>query len=257
MSGLVVATFNVQETLCASDALLALGQVLERSPDVIGLQEWHLRRWPLLRAAGSVRPAPWVRLLRTSVEADFTWRAAPVGGCVIGIRQDRFELRSCTAHVLSWPGRADRCEGGLGVEAGRVAVVVRCRDRSSGRLVALIGYHLVHGVQLGVGYRPDRPRLVARHRREVSRLGGLVTRLREEGDEVIAFGDSNYHGFRLPCLVSAWSKSGGGPGTLGRRRVDDVHAPTPPRSINVIKTRSDHDAVVVQYAGSATTRPTR
>jgi hypothetical protein len=246
-----VASCNVQETLSRSDAMRTLALVLGQSPNVVGLQEWSPRRWRLLCPSGSVRAAPGgLRVPGASPDGgEYAWCAGLVGGCVVGVRRDKFALQGCSVAVLSWPGPADRDEGRFGLEAPRVAVVIRCRDRADGRLLALVGYHLVHGVQRGAGYRDDRPRLVARHRHEVSRLTSLVADLQAEGRDVLALGDSNFHGFRLPQLTSAWSADRGDVGTLGRRRVDDVHAPKAPVSVTSIGTPSDHRAVIAHYDG--------
>jgi hypothetical protein len=118
--------------------------------------------------------------------------------------------------------------------------VVTCDELS------LVVYHLASQVQgADDAYRPDRPRLVERHRREVVELQRLVARL---GAPTYACGDSNFHGFRLPGLVSAW-EGRPSPGTLGaRRQVDDIHGPTAPLDVVTVRTPSDHLAVVATYA---------
>jgi hypothetical protein len=175
----------------------------------------------------------------------YRWHVPVLGGCVLGARSSRFVTKSCRPVVLSWPGRADRGERILDLEPPRLATVAVYRDLLVDRTVCLIGYHLVSGVQARDRYREDRPRLVARHRREVQVLRGIVRRMVGDGHDVYALGDSNFHVMGLPGLVSAWEGRDDEPGTLGpRRHVDDVHAPRPARSVSLIATASDHRAVV-------------
>ena len=252
--GLVVVTANVQQGLSSSAATRTLGQVLDTGPDVVGLQEWYPRRWRLLTRSGSLRPVPGTRLRLGGAQGGrMGWYAGVVGGCVVGLDRRRFRLTGCEPLVLSRAGRADRGDTRLGLEAARVAVVARAEERATGRRLAVLGYHLVHGVQRSGRYREDRPRLADRHRAEVARLSAAVERLRRDGDLVLALGDSNFHGLRLPGLMSAWAgaESGAGSaseeGTLGRRQVDDVHASSAASSLETLVTPSDHRALVVRY----------
>jgi len=76
----------------------------------------------------------------------------------------------------------------------------------------------------------------------------LVAEQQRLGRAVHAGGDSNLHGFRLAGLTSAWDGADlqGLGGTLGRRRVDDVHGPGPAREVRLVTTASDHRALVVR-----------
>ena len=245
---LVVATANVQQDLSTCTAARALGLVLGVGAHVVGLQEWYPRRWRPLTRSGSLRPVPGAGIsFRGHRGGRLAWCAGVVGGCVVGLDRARFRLTGCEPLVLSRPGHADRGEGWLGVEPSRVAVVARGEERSTGRRLAVVGYHLVHGVQQAGRYRGDRPALADRHRAEVARLSCEVDRLRAEGNLVLALGDSNFHGLRLPGLASAWASSGSEEGTLGRRQVDDVHATWAPTSLATLETPSDHRALVVRY----------
>ncbi len=108
-------------------------------------------------------------------------------------------------------------------------------------------YHLASQVQGGDdAYRADRPRLVARHRREAAALRELVAGL---DGPTYAGGDSNFHGFRIPGLMSAWDAPDRTSGTHGaRRQIDDIHAPAAPADVVTVQTPSDHLAVVATYA---------
>ena len=227
---LVVATANVLGSLPAPDARAAVDAVLAHRPDLVALQEWHPWRWRLLD--GFPR---------------YEWFRTVLGGCVVGTRRDRFTVVSRWTHGLSGPGRGDRDGRLLGLEPARRAAAVRAHDRESGSTLAAVSYHLVSQVQADDRYREqDRPRLVARHRRETAALVRLVSGL---GVPAYACGDSNFHGFRLPGLVSVWDSRPDAGGTLGpRRQIDDVHAPAAPVDVVTVPTASDHLAVVATYA---------
>jgi endonuclease/exonuclease/phosphatase family metal-dependent hydrolase len=239
-----VATANVLYTLGTDDARTALRQVLALEPDLVGLQEWLPTRLGLLRETGRVGAVPGRRVRR---QDGYLWNLPVVGGCAVGARADRFELLGCRARLLSPPGRADHEDRFLGLEPPRVATVAVYADRRLDRTVALVDYHLAPGVQRRGSYRADRPRLVARHRREVRRLEEIVAELLALGHVVHAVGDSNFDGLRLAGLTSAWEGHEDAPGTLGPvRRVDDVHGPGLAESVRLLETPSDHRAVVAR-----------
>ena len=228
----VVATANVQGSLSRTDAQRAVALVLEHRPDLVALQEWHPWRAGLLRRF-----------------TDYRWYEPLLGGCAVGARRERFERTSRRTRVLSPPGRADRAGRLLGLEPARLASVTLHRDLLSGGTVALVDYHLASQVQGGGRYREeDRPRLVARHRRESSEVVRLVAETLADGHATYACGDSNFHGFRIPGLVSAWEGRAHAGGTLGTsRQVDDVHAVAAPLEVLTVRTPSDHAAVVATY----------
>lgn len=246
MGPTTVATANVLSSLDRREAYAALAGVLAHEPDLVGLQEWYPPRLGLLRRTGPVAPLPPGRVLPWSHGA-YVWAAPLLGGCAVGARADRFEPLSWRQVVLSRPGRADRGESRLGLEPARLATVAVLRDRHEDRTVCLVDYHLVSGVQAHDRYRPERPVLVGRHRREVTALERVVRRQQALGHVVYAVGDSNLHGLRLPGLTSAWEGRPDHPGTLGpRRRVDDVHGPGSAIQVTLVESASDHRAVVVR-----------
>ncbi len=247
--GLVVATANVLCTLRRDEAREALRTVLDRAPDLIGLQEWALTRSRLLRETGSVRLVPRVVVRRQHRTArrgpGYVWAAPLAGGCAVGLRADRFELLGCHSQFLSWFGRGEG-ERRTTILPARIATVAVCRDRHLDRLVSVVSFHLAPGVQAGGRYREDRPRRAARHQHEVRSLQRLVDEQRAQGHVVYAVGDSNFDGLRLAGLTSAWEGREDDPGTLGpRRKVDDVHGPGRATSVTLLTTGSDHKAVVV------------
>jgi hypothetical protein len=246
-----VATANVLYTLGPGDARTALADILALRPDLVGLQEWYPSRTCLLRETGRVELVPnlGVRLDRRggAGAGDYRWIMPLIGGCVVGARADRYVLRSSGTRLLSGPGRGDRDHRFMGLEPARLATVAVYLDRHVDRTVALVGYHLVSGVQARGRYRADRPALVERHRREVHRLELLVAELLAAGHAVHAVGDSNFDGLRLPGLTSAWEGREDAPGTLGpHRKVDDVHGPGPAELVTTLTTPSDHQAIVVR-----------
>lgn len=245
----VVATANVLRSLGRADARAALQGVLELKPDLVGLQEWEVFRLPLLRETGSVTLAPFrkprwraSRVRRTDA---YAWCAAPVGGCAVGARADRYELLRCTSRLLSRPGRAERADRPFGMEPPRLATVAEYLDLLRRKRVTLISYHLAAGVQRAGAYRTDRPRLCARHTGEIGSLQRIVDRYLAAGHDVYAVGDSNFHGMRLNRLTSIWEGRDDHAGTHGGgRKIDDVHGPSAATEVRLLVNKSDHRAVV-------------
>jgi hypothetical protein len=110
-----------------------------------------------------------------------------------------------------------------------------------------VDFHLTPGVQRSGAYRDDRPLLVARHRLEVQRLERIVAEERAGSQVVYAVGDSNFDGQRLAGLRSAWEGRESHPGTLWRRKIDDVFGPTVASQVELVRTPSDHAAVVARF----------
>ncbi len=221
-------------------------QVLEASPDLVALQEWYVTRLGLLRQFGSVRIVPGFNI--GMVKPAFHWVSALAGGNVVGARADRYEPVTARVVFVSGIGRSDRPERFLRLEPPREVTVGVFRDRTTGRTVAMLSYHLVPGVQADGEYRADRPLLVRRHRSEVARLEQLVAELEQAGHVVYAAGDSNFDGLRLSGLTSAWDGREDHPGTIGSatRKVDDVHGPGRADEVALVTTPSDHRALVVR-----------
>lgn len=236
MTGLRISSANVQCILESAAASRVLRDVLATDPDVVLLQEWALKRVLILRREGSVRVVAPVSLGCGGV-GDYRWFAPITGGCAIGIRDARFEGSHARLRFLSLPGWSE----GQRVQPGRTALEVRAIDQITQRPVTFISYHLIPGSEFGGNYLPDRPHQAARHRHEQARLQRAIDRSRAIGD-VYAGGDSNFDGFAIKNLVSAWSGSLHEPG-----RIDDVFAPRAARAITTIETESDHRALVVDY----------
>jgi hypothetical protein len=244
-----VASANILQSLSARAARTALDHVLALEPDLVGLQEWYPARFRILTETGRVGFVPDLGLTRSTTEgaAAYLWNTPLLGGCAVGARADRFELVQCLTRLLSRPGIADRQKGRPTPEPGRAATISVYRDLLVDRTVSLVDYHLVSGVQSGGRYRDDRPVLVRRHRRECEVLQALVHQQLRHGHVVYAVGDSNFDGFRIEGLTSAWVGRENHPGTLGpERKVDDVHGPGAAEELTLVTTGSDHRAVVVR-----------
>jgi len=242
----VVATANVLRSLRTDQARACLHAVLDGAPDLVGLQEWGVSRLRLLRRTGAVRLLPGPGPRRS--DGVYHWALPLLGDCAVGARADRYDVLGCGVHVLSRPGRADKPDRWLGLEPPRLATVGTYRDRHSGRVVSLVCYHLVPGVQARGRYRSDRPRLVARHRAEVRRLQQVVDEELDRGRDVYAVGDSNLDGLRLAGLTSAWEGREDLPGTFGaHRKIDDVHGRGAAASVTLLPTPSDHRAVLTVW----------
>lgn len=223
----VVATANIHLALGPRDACTALEAVLAAGPDLVGLQEWGWSRRLLLPRTG------------------YTWVTPVYGGNPVGARSDRFELIGHRQRILGWVARSDRGARPVPVLPPRTATVVLVHDRLLDRAVSVVNYHLVPGVQSRGRYRADRPLLVVRHVAEVRRLERLVRAQLAAGYVTFALGDSNFHGLRIPGLTSAWQGRENGPGTLGSaRKIDDVFGPGSATAVTLIRTASDHKAVV-------------
>jgi hypothetical protein len=238
-----VATANILYKLPRARAREALDLVLAEEPDLVGLQEWYVVRLPLLRASGSVRVTPGPPVAVPGAARRFHWVTGLGGGNAVGARADRFDLLAAHQPWLSMPGPTDRDDRLLGLEPPREATVGVFRDREAGDTVALNSYHLVSGAVRGAAYRPDRARLVARHRHEVGRLERFIARLHDQGHRVYAVGDSNHHLQRFAGLTSAWEGRDALP-TCGRQTLDDVHGPGPASAVRLLPTPSDHLAVL-------------
>lgn len=247
---LLVATANVLRSLDAPVAGEVLDDVLARVPDLVALQEWGLRRYPLLRRRGPVRLlAPGFRtppLGPGGPRDGYTWLAPLAGGCAVGARTERLRLLDARLRLLSGPGRADAGARPLLLRPPRLATVATYRDRATSVRITFVGYHLMPAVQVRGRYRADRPLLEGAHRQETLTLQRLVRERLALGDVVVAAGDSNFDGFRIEGLTSAWAGREGRRGTLGHRKVDDVHGPRPAVSVTLLPNASDHRAVLVR-----------
>jgi hypothetical protein len=240
----LVATGNVQVRLPRSEAMACLDPLLDAGVDIVVLQEWSPARSLLLRDSGSVRftPGP----IRIPGATSYSW-IQTIGDSTVGLRSERLGFEGARPLLLSGFTRGESPTRPLGIEPAQFGLVVRCRERESGIPVSVIGYHLVAGVESAGKLRTDRPRLVARHRREVGRVQAAVAAEQAAGRIVYAAGDANVVGLRLRGLTSVWADQPAGEGTCGGRRIDDIFAPGPATSVTLLENPSDHRAILAAY----------
>jgi hypothetical protein len=229
-----VATANVLRDITRAQAAAALASVLDHDPDLVGLQEWGLRRRGLVDA----HPA-------------WSWITPAYGENAVGFRASRYTLLGWRHAFLGGLALADRGVRSVPVLPPRTATTVRLHDRLAEREVVVVCYHLVPAVERHGAYRDDRPRLVRRHRTESRRLDGVVGRALARGAQVHAMGDSNFDAFAVAGLVSAWEGRRDLPvstyGSAGRK-IDDVFGPGPATDVQLVPSESDHVALVVSRA---------
>jgi hypothetical protein len=251
-----VLTQNVWVNAPLGIADAVLGRLLERAPDIVALQEWPAGRNPLLRDSGVFLRLPRIRQLVRREEwrprPGFVWTRPVVGPTgPVGLRADRYELLGCRAETLTGRRRINPTprHPRASLPANRATVVV-ARDHDRDEEVAVLGYHLWAGVQVGRHYsnRPaDRAR-VDGHRDQVAALGRLVRDHLDRGRTVYALGDSNFDGLRLPGVVSAWDGREHEPrGTHreGLRKIDDVFGPGRAQQVELV----DHPERAIDHQG--------
>ncbi len=241
---MLVATANVQVRLPRPDAMACLDPLLDAGADIVLLQEWSPARALLLRPSGSVRLTPGP--IRLAGGSSYSW-VQTVGDSSIGLRSDRFTVEGARPLLLSGFTRAENPTRPLGIEPAQFGLVVRARDRETGASVSAIGYHLLAGVEASGKPRTDRPRMLARHRREVARVEAAIARDQAEGRIVYAAGDANVVGLTLRGLTSVWADQPPGEGTCKGRRIDDIFAPGPAGSVTLLDNPSDHRAILAVY----------
>ena len=251
----LVVSQNVWVNAPVDVAEAVLGRVLDREPDIVGLQEWPAGRNPLLKATGNFARFP---MMRRAVPGPWRPREGMVWGRPllgptgpIGLRGDRFELLGCRARTLTKRRRIrptpNHPRERLPANRATVALV---RDHELDQTVAVIGYHLWAGVQVD-GHYSERPRDRARvdgHRDQVAALEKLVAQHLARGQVVYVLGDSNFDGLDLPGVVSAWDGRENEPrGTHreGRRKIDDVFGPSRADRVDLI----DHPEPQIDHHG--------
>lgn len=247
-----VVSANILFKLPSQQARQALRLVFEQGPDLIGLQEWYAVRAGLLRQSGTVRTVPGLPFalpLPRRRPPVYHWVTSLACGNVVGARADRYDLLEADAVLLSGIGKSDRPDRLLGTEPPRFATVGVFRDRRTEKTVTMMSFHLAPGVEKRGAYIEDRPIMQGRHRQETERLEALVAAHQAKGREVYAVGDSNFDGYRLTGLTSAWEGREDAPGTIGTRdrKLDDVFGPGPATSVRLLETPSDHRAVVAVH----------
>jgi hypothetical protein len=227
-------TMNEKDTLPLATARADLLHVLDIAhPTIAALEEWGASRDGILDACG------------------LSWARGPRGGGPVLWDEQRHTKRAVRSVRLAFPelvghlpGRRDRLGSNFATE---VVLDDVPGDRPDGSQTVVIGFHFTAEVQYGAGYRKDLAhRLrVMRHKREKRRLGRRARMHKRRGRKVRLLGDGNFAGMTIGGFVNCWDGRSGG--SLGGRPVDIVYADRAPQSLQIIKTRSDHDAVVAIY----------
>lgn len=226
-----VLTCNEKDTLPLDVARADLLHVLDIArPTIAALEEWGNARNGILDACG------------------LSWARGPKGGGPVlwdeqchtkrAVKSVRLAFPEVVGHL---PGRRDRLGSNYGTE-----VIL---DSADGGQTVAIGFHLTAEIEdvRGGGYKKDLAhRLrVMRHKREKRRLGRRARMHRRRGRKVFVLGDTNFSHMPLGGFVNCWEGRGGG--SLQGRPVDIVYADRAPQRLQIVKTRSDHDAVVAIY----------
>jgi hypothetical protein len=231
----VLAYANVFDGLSHADAKIAFDEVRASEAQLVGLGEWGPGRQDILDA-----------------DEAFTW-VKPGPACP-PVGADKARYVSVTAHMrLIAKGRAvDRKPNGqpsrthLGDLYATVSV---WQERPTGDLVTVVNAHLPSASsKAGIwrriaGALSPRARMAREAKREVR---AIVKRHWAFGRRVYVVGDMNIHNMQLRPLVSCWEGRTLRP-TLNRSTYDMVLAQQPAADVRLIKTPSDHKAVVATY----------
>lgn len=230
-----VLTMNEKDTLPADVARADLLHVLDLTrPTIAALEEWGPSRDRILDACG------------------YSWARGPRGGGPVLWDEKAHTKHAVRSVRLAFPELVGHLAGRKTRLGANFASEVILNDLPGagpdGSQTVVIEYHLTAEVQYGDGYRTDLAhRLrVRRHKAEKRRLGKRARMHKRRGRKVIVLGDSNFAGMKLGGFINCWDGHPGG--SLGGRPVDIVFAEDAPNgSPRVLKTHSDHLAVVVTY----------
>jgi hypothetical protein len=231
-----ILTMNEKDTLPLDIARLDLLHILDIArPTIAALEEWGPSRDAILETCG------------------YSWARGPRGGGPVlwdehrgrkhKVRSVRLAFPEFVGHL---PGRKTRLGANFATE---VILGDLPGDGPDGSQTVVIEYHLTAEVQDRTGkYLPGLTHAlrVRRHKKEKHRLGRRARMHKRRGAKVYVLGDSNFDGMQLGGFVNCWTGHPGG--SLGGRAVDIVFAATGPVGApHVMKTHSDHQAVVVTY----------
>lgn len=234
----VVGTANIADWISDAEAERALTIFIGEHPELAGLEEWGVSRDRILE-----------RLLAHTL---LKW-ARPAGGRGGPVLYDgsRYQLLHCRGVVIAKAGFMGHLPGRRDTLPPSYATVAVFQDEVLDEEVTLVVIHLTAEVQVGARYRPDSDHAerVRRHRKERRGASRVVRAQQRAGRRVYVVGDTNFDGMPLPPLTPCWAGHAAQEkaGTLGGRTVDYVYAPDRATTVRVIKTPSDHKAVVATY----------
>lgn len=219
-----LASHNVKVDLPDPDAARAVRLVLQRSPDILGLQEWGRDRRSVLRKFGTVVMFPRLRRLFANYpDAGYVF-VYPLGGQPVGFDASRFEVLHVRRVKLSAKRPGVRPTYGTRV---------KFRKRG-GKTQAVLNVHPVA--------HHDRPQNALAHLEAVESIREWVESW--HGFDRYVMGDMNSRHVALPPLVSCWDGRRDLPTGPHGGAIDHIYGPRGFESVEVIDTPSDHHAVV-------------
>lgn len=233
-----VGTANIADWISEVQAEQALQLFVDEGLDLAGLEEWGVSRDGILQ--------------RFADRSHLRWARPPEGhGGPVLYNATRFHLLHCRAVTIATAGFVGTLPGRKDNLPPSYVTVAVFEDQILDAETTLVVMHLTAEVQVGEHYRQDaqhkaRVRRHMKERRGVSRVAAAHVKA---GRRVYVVGDTNYDTMPLPPLIPCWTghKAQEQAGTLGGRTVDYVFAQTRAVTVRVIKTPSDHKAVVATY----------
>ena len=237
----VVAYANIFDGLPRAAAKAAFDAVRASGAQLVGLGEWGPGRQGILDA-----------------DEAFTWFKPGPTCPPVGADKTRYTCVTVRKRLLAKGRDVDRKPGGQPSRThldDTFATVAVFQERGTGDLVTVINAHLPSAssqiqdpAEPGVwrrlfGALTPRARMARECKRE---LRAIVKRHWARGRRVYLVGDMNIHNMRLRPLTSCWADRELRP-TLNRSTYDMVLAQQPAAAVRLIKTPSDHKAVVATY----------
>jgi hypothetical protein len=191
-----------------------LATVLDKKPNIVGLQEW-----------GDSRDGV---LLRTSLRAGYSFVSPKNGGPPVGILDSWGEWLTVRKIPLAPKGDANRAT--YGVEG-------IARQYGTGRIRVVLNIHLL-------AHHDDPAQLRAWR---IGRSSVIEWAKGWEGYSRFVLGDGNKHLMQLPPLVSCWDGHRAEPTGPHGGTIDAIWANRAAKAVDAYRTRSDHKFVVADY----------
>lgn len=218
-----LASHNIKVDLPDHSAAAAVRLVLQRNPDVIGLQEWGRSRRSVLAKFGTVVIFPRLRRLWSRYpDAGYVF-CYPLGGQPIGVDASRWEVLTVRRILLSAKRPGVRAAYGTELTA---------RPRDGGKTIPVLNLHLLAHLD--------------REQNHDAWLDGIAA-VRQWVDSWTGFdryvmGDFNHAAVPLDGLRSCCSDKP--VPTFKGRPIDHIYGPRG-LTAETVHTSSDHNALVV------------
>lgn len=218
-----IATHNIKVDLPDHTAAAAVRLVLQRNPDVFGLQEWGRSRRDTLKRFGTVVMYPRLRRLFLGYPAAGYVFIYPIGGQPIGVEASLYQVASVRRVLLS--KKREGVRAAYGTE-------VILWPRAGGRTIAVLNLHLLA--------HHDDPDNLAAWEEGVKAVNEWIESC--HGHRIYVMGDFNHAAVPLDGLKSCCSDKP--VPTFKGRSIDHVYGPRG-FTAETVHTPSDHDALVV------------